>query len=126
VDVPHGLPEQLRRLEEELLRPEVRSSRAELEARLAADFLEIGRSGGIYDRAAIIEALAAEGAAEPAVARVEDFSVLLLAPDVALATWRSVREGAAGGQPADTLRCSIWRRERGAWRMVFHQATPSG
>ena len=109
-----------------LLRPAIRSSRAELEARLAPDFAEIGRSGRVYDRASLVEALAAEGDDAPPVTHVEDFSVRLLAPGIALATYRSVRENPAGGPPAVALRSSIWRREGDAWRMAFHQGTPTG
>ncbi len=126
MEAPHDLVLHLQGLEEDLLRPDIRSSRAELEARLAPDFAEIGRSGRVYDRASLVEALAAEGDAAPPVIRIDGFSVRLLAPDVALATYRSVREGPAGGPPSVTLRSSIWRGEGDAWRMAFHQGTPSG
>ncbi len=126
MDADPVLVETLRRLEEELLRPDVRRSRAALETRLAPDFIEIGRSGRAYDREAIIGALAAE---EMGTARVwiEDFAVRLLAPGVALATYRSVRDEAAGvASPAATLRSSTWRLDRdGRWRMMFHQGTPT-
>ncbi len=118
--------ETIRRLEEELLRPEVRRSRAAVEALLAPDFTEIGASGRTWDRPGIIAAVADEG---PVDVRIEDFAVRLLAPGVALATYRSVRDGAAGdGEPSSiALRVSIWRREGdGSWRMTFHQGTPSG
>jgi hypothetical protein len=126
VDADPGLIAHLRHLEEELLRPEVRRSRAALEALLAPDFVEVGRSGRVYDRDAIVAALANEPADRSGrpVARIEAFAVRLLAPGVALATYRSV-----GGTPAGdavTLRASIWRREpAGAWRMTYHQGTPS-
>ena len=45
MDADPALVETLRSLEEELLRPEVRRSRAALEALLAPDFTEIGASG---------------------------------------------------------------------------------
>jgi hypothetical protein len=122
VDAAAGLTAHLHRLEEELLRPEVRRSRAALEALLAPDFTEIGRSGRAYDREAIIAALAAE---ERGPIRVEDFAVRILAPGVALATYRSVGETPAGDVVA--LRASIWRHEAdGAWRMTYHQGTPAG
>ncbi len=122
-----GLAATLRRLEADLLRPKIRGSTVELEARLAPDFLEFGSSGRVYDRAAIVALLAAETAEGRAPAsRIEGFSVRLLAADVALATYRSVRAGAEAGPPAGALRSSIWRRGGGAWRMVFHQGTPTG
>jgi len=125
VDADPGLAAHLRRLEEELLRPEVRASRAALEALLATDFIEIGRSGRVYDREGILAALAAEGAGATPDLRVEGFSVRVLAPGVALATYRSMAEDAAGGRPRVTLRSSIWRHEDDRWRMAFHQGTPA-
>jgi hypothetical protein len=127
MDADPALVETLRRLEEELLRPEVRRSRAALEARLAPDFFEIGASGRTYNREAIVGALAAdETATEPI--KVEGFAVRMLAPGVALATYRSVRDEVGGrGSSATTLRSSTWRLDRdGAWRMTFHQGTPAG
>ncbi len=125
MEAPSDLVAGLRRLEEDLLRPAIRRSRAELEERLAPDFVEFGRSGRTYDRPAIVAALAAEvGDVQPSV-RIEDFLVRLLAPDVALATYRSVLEDAGGGEPLVALRSSIWRRDGDGWRMTFHQGTPS-
>jgi hypothetical protein len=127
MDAPPDLVARLRRLEEDLLRPEIRSSRTELEARLASDFVELGRSGRVYDRASLIAALAAEDAGDRRVIHVDDFSVRLLAPGVALATYRSIRDGAAGAPPSTTLRTSIWcLAADGSWRLTFHQGTPTG
>lgn len=129
MDADPDLIAHLRRLEEELLRPEVRRSRAALEALLAPDFVEIGRSGRVYDRATIVAALASEAGAgsDRPVARIEDFTVRLLAPDVALATYRSTRGAESGAGPrTHARRSSTWRREPGgAWRLAFHQATPT-
>lgn len=126
MDADADLVEHLRRLEAELLRPGVRRSRAALEALLAPDFVEVGRSGRVYDRVAIAAALAAE-AADPSgrpVARIEAFAVRRLASDVALATYRSV--GATPAGDVVTLRASIWRRrDDGAWQMTYHQGTPA-
>lgn len=128
VDADAALLARLRRLEEDLLRPAVRRSRAALEALLAPDFVEIGRSGRVYDREAIVAALAIEDAgAATAVAGVEDFTVRVLAPGVALATYRSLHADPGGRAPVVARRSSIWRRDAdGAWRMTFHQGTPAG
>lgn len=123
MDAAPALVARLRFLEEDLLRPEVRRSAQELEARLAPDFVEFGSSGGVFDRAAIISALGAEASA---AVRIEGFAVRMLAADVALATYRSIRAGPPGGSPTSALRASIWRRENGTWRMAFHQGTPAG
>lgn len=124
MDANSALVETLRRLEEELLQPEVRRSLAALEERLAPDFVEIGASGRTWDRPTIVAALADE---EPAAVRVEGLAVRLLATEVALVTYRAAHDGGDGSPPSVTLRSSIWRRDPdGAWRMTFHQGTRAG
>jgi hypothetical protein len=118
------LAEHLRTLEVELTTQKVRRSRAALEALLTPDYIEFGASGRAYDRASTIETLLAEGAA-PRIA-LEDVAVRVMAPDVALLTYRSVIEHPAGGTPTVALRASLWHRQGdGAWRLAFHQGTPS-
>jgi len=121
-DAAAGLAAHLRGLEEDLLRPGIRRSPGELEARIAPDFAEFGRSGRVYDRAALIAALADE---RPVVVVISDFIVRLLAPGVALATYHSLATG-PDGRPVGALRSSIWRRDDERWLLVFHQGTPTG
>lgn len=99
-----------------------------LETLLAPDFVEIGRSGRVYDRDAIVAALVTEDAGgATVVAGVEDFAVRVLAPGVALATYRSLHADPAGRAQVVARRSSIWRRDAdGAWRLTFHQGTPAG
>ena len=47
----------LRRLEEQLLQPETRSSADQLGKLLADEFIEFGSSGRVFDKAKIIESL---------------------------------------------------------------------
>jgi glyoxylase I family protein len=77
------------------------------------DFVEFGRSGRVWTRETIREVL--EGPPTDPVP-IAGFEVALLADDVALATYR-----AAGAN-----RSSVWVRRDGAWKMRFHQGTPSG
>lgn len=101
--------------EEELLVLEQRlASRegiGELGELLSEDFVEIGSSGAVYDKA---QALAAMQGAPPSELPIADFGVRLVAPDVALAAY------CAGG----SLRSSVWVRGDGGWRILFHQGTP--
>ncbi len=125
----------LRERELALLDPAVRRDRRRLEALLADDFLEFGRSGGVHDKAGVVAALTAADAEDPAGALVtREFAARRLGPDLALLTYRSIR--APGGEALrsdapstlsaqHTLRSSIWRRESGQWRLVFHQGTPA-
>ncbi len=117
------LAEHLRRLEAELVSPEVWRSRAALEARMTPDFVEFASEGRVYDRSALVAELF--GRVPPPI-QVEDFTVRELGPEVALVTYRSVIDRSAGEPPAIALRSSVWRREDGSWRITFHHWTPAG
>ena len=117
-DVDQSTADELLLLEVRLLTPAVRQSPDELERLLADDFVEIGASGRQFDRRQIIEALQGE---PPAELSLHDFRVVLLAPDVALATYRSARQ--TPGAARHSLRSSIWVRRADRWQLVFHQGT---
>lgn len=110
----------LRALEGLLLSPAVRGSFARAEALLAADCLEIGSSGCVYDRDEILAALAAAGEVR---IEIRDFEARMVSADIALASYRSVKCGPGGGE-THALRSSLWRRKGEEWELVFHQGTP--
>jgi hypothetical protein len=117
-----ALAEHLRRLEAELVSPEVWRSREALEARMTSDFVEFASEGRVDDRSELVAELF--GRVPPPI-RIEDFTVRELRPEFALVTYRSVIER-PGERPATVLRPSIWRREDGSWRIAFHHWTPAG
>jgi hypothetical protein len=107
----------LRQLELALLDSAVRNRPVEVAAILADDFIEFGCSGRIFDKRQIIEAISGE----PLVRRsVTEFRVRGLADVVALISYRVSRDDGNS-----SLRCSIWQRMSGEWRMLFHQGTPT-
>lgn len=113
-----ALTAELRALEDSILDPALRADPARLRALLAPDFTEFGASGRVFDRDGIVAALAAESG-RPATRRARGFKVRLLAPGVALTTWRVQRDDGS-----ETLRSSIWQRQAdGRWLIVFHQGT---
>jgi glyoxylase I family protein len=105
----------IKRLEEKLLNAGIRKEPEELENLLSADFLEIGSSGRIYNRAETVEALKDE---TPAEFTLSDFKAVRISEDIILAVYKAAR-----GRNA-SLRSSIWRLENGSWKMRFHQGTP--
>ncbi len=111
--VSEALATHLRELENHLLQPSVRENSHAAGDLIAPDFREIGRSGKVYDRTQILDAMVAEPLAEKLV--VEAFEARELAPNVVLATYRC----------GETLRSSIWRMEGERWQIVFHQGTAS-
>ncbi len=121
-DVPDA--DFFRILEQKLHRPEVRRSPDAVRALLADDFMEFGCSGTVYDKASIIEALAAEPATEAAlVPDVDEFTTRPLSETTVLVTYRSSRRGPDGIGARITLRSSIWTLIDDRWQMLFHQGT---
>lgn len=119
------IADRLLALERALLDPATRGDRTRMSALLTEDFIEFGSSGRIWTRSEILDLLETEQYTPPAL---EDFACRLIAPGVALVTYRTVRSGAqsdaqnAGRQV--TLRSSIWVEESpDRWRLRFHQGT---
>lgn len=114
------LVERLKGLEERLLEPEVRKSAPALGELLDDDFREFASSGRIFDKAQIIRLLQDAPKAHSSLA---DFKAILLAPGVALTTFRYSRGAASDRPAAESLRSSVWRQTNGRWQMLFHQGT---
>ena len=112
----------LRSLEEELWREETRFDRARMEALLAPDFVEFGRSGRRYRRE---DTLAAEPAPIQALLPLPEFAARLLALDVAQVTYLSVVR--YGDEVQYGRRSSLWSRapDGEGWVLRFHQGTPT-
>jgi len=103
-------------LEQLLMDPHFRRESDEVAGLLADGFLEFGASGRSWTGREILAQLATEPG-QPAP-RMENIAVRGLAEDAALITYRAVRGDEA------TLRSSVWLRDRGQWRIAFHQGTP--
>ena len=101
--------------ERELLQPEVRRSRAALEALLHPDFREIGRSGRCWTREEMLDELPLSDHGPPA--RLEEVRTEPVGDGIVLLIYRAV--GVAGS----SQRSSLWVRVDGTWRVRFHQGT---
>ena len=116
------LVDELLKLESSLHKRDVRSSARALSELLADEFVEFGSSGRIFNKSAIIDALAVESGDLQVF--VDDFAVRELVPNVALVTYVVAEPS---GQPTamvrTSLRSSIWQMRDGRWQMIFHQGT---
>lgn len=92
-----------------------------MEGLLSDDFIEFGSSGRVFDKGAIIEAVAGQKTVH---IEMTDFRTSLLAPDIVLATYRASITRQDTDSATLSLRSSIWKLSSGQWRMVFHQGTP--
>jgi hypothetical protein len=106
-------------MEEDLFRPEVRSSPEKTSAYLAEEFREFGSSGRIFTKSEILAELSSES---PRTITLDSFQCEALAPNVALVTYRSIRTVALG-IPVHANRSSLWVLRQGRWQMIFHQGT---
>ena len=118
--VPPDLENHLRTLEESHLRPEVLSDPDSLRALLAEDFVEIGSSGSVVNRAAVLQVVPGQPAFHW---RIDDFHVRVLSPAVALTTYRLSAWSASETERSVTLRSSVWVQRERAWVLAFHQGT---
>lgn len=116
------LLEELRGLETELHKDQIRRNRRRMEKLLHPDFVEFGRSGARYTRADILKEFD-QRTVLPAI-RSEDFAVALLAEGVALLTYLSAHGNAGGNPHQRTLRSSVWVHTETGWQVRFHQGTP--
>jgi hypothetical protein len=118
-----SLVSELQALEVELHHPGVRCDVARLGQLLHAGFHEVGRSGREYDRATVLRFLAQQE--NPPSVVSNDFSASLLAPGVALLTYRSAHRQQDGSLASHTLRSSVWLRVGSLWQLRYHQGTPA-
>ncbi|MEQ1515355.1 MAG: DUF4440 domain-containing protein [Usitatibacteraceae bacterium] len=97
------------------------ADQSEVAALLRDDFFEYGSSGGTIDKRMVLEYLG-----DDVVDMTSgDFKLDLLAEDVALLTYRSIKRFGSSAAPAYANRSSIWTRTDGKWQMFFHQGTPT-
>jgi hypothetical protein len=123
------LSDRLLDLETMLFDPSVRRDTNTVAELLTDDFREFGTSGRIYTKLDILAELSTE---QPVMITISDFTCDLLAPSVALVTYKSFAtvDSRSGSQ---ALRSSLWvlkpgeirygSPREGTWQMQFHQGT---
>lgn len=118
--VDSNLATQLEVLERALLDPCVRADRARVCDMLADDFLEVGASGAVFGKDAVLQALPQEQGVR---FDADAMRVCLVTDAVARVNYVATRT--AKDDVRRSPRTSLWRCEAdGRWRMVFHQGTP--
>jgi hypothetical protein len=115
------LTQQFYDLETALLKPEVRSSREELDKLLADEFMEFGSSGSVYHKSDTLKGLTTS--TDKIVFEVTDFEAKELSADFVLTTFKTKRT-INDTDIVISLRSSIWKKTGGNWQMFFHQGTP--
>ncbi|WP_285728079.1 ribonuclease HI family protein [Psychromicrobium xiongbiense] len=101
-------------LERQLLDPAIRADASRVAVLLHPDFEEIGASGRLWSRDALIATMAEDFVAP----LIDQLNAAVLTEDAILLTYRSL------GMNGAALRSSLWLRHQGQWRLRFHQGTP--
>jgi hypothetical protein len=87
---------------------------------LTDDFREFGSSGLIYTKQDILNRLPAETNKTEYI--VSNFEIKILSEDVVVTNFKTEKV-INDTEKATSLRTSIWRKEKGTWKMFFHQGT---
>lgn len=109
---PEALVEELER---ELLGPLVRGDMGRTAVLLHPDFMEIGSSGRVWTRDAMMMALEEDPGERT---DIEILGAERIGSSAVLLTYRSF------ARSGTTLRSSLWVLDGGRWRLRFHQGTP--
>lgn len=106
---------EVRAAEEALLTSATRHDAARLTELLHPDFVEVGRSGRLWNREDIIAALLDE--TDRPTPHTDEWEVHQVAADVILATFRVV------GRQRESRHASVWVLHEGRPRLRYHQGT---
>ncbi|KQV15034.1 MULTISPECIES: nuclear transport factor 2 family protein [unclassified Pseudomonas] len=114
------LSQTLLQLEQRLQSQDVRCDAEEIALLIADDFIEFGASGSTWTKADLVEHLPDQ----PFTKRtISEFAVKQLSEHTVLVTYHCHTATSSQRAPANSLRCSIWRKQDEQWQMVFHQGT---
>ncbi len=108
--------------EKDLLTFEVRSSAKKLKELISDDFKEIGASGAYFGLSEVLERLPTE-ASWCWSAQTQDWEFRFLSDDIAQTIHRAFIIHNQEDEGVYSRRMSIWRKEKGLWKMYYHQGT---
>lgn len=110
------------KLENDLLKPEIRQSVEKTSELLIDGFTEFTSSGNIYYYN--IGQVINEGDDLQEIDwEITDFEINTLSNDCVLATYRLTKHSELNENKKYSLRSSIWKCFEGKWKMIFHQGT---
>ena len=114
----------LRKLEESLLKKEIRANPNKLNELIHESFIEIGYSGKTYEKTDILTSLPNEKDSESEYWS-QDYSFISLSTDLVLIMYLEARMDKNGKLSRYAKRTSIWFNNADKWQIKFHQGTPT-
>jgi len=106
-------------LEMDFMKADFCRDKERLAARFSDDFIEFGQSGRVLTKPAVVDALSRLTANRKI--HLSDFCVRPLPFGAFLVTYQAHEED--NGRKSS--RSSIWEKDNGQWKLVFHQGTTS-
>ena len=115
-----NLTEHIKQLETQLLSPDVRKNPVELDKLIDDEYIEIGKSGRIWTKKTVIDALRIE---QNTKINITDFRLRLISDNIALVTYSAYQNPSSDNPGIKSLRSSVWKMSGSMWRIIFHQGT---
>ncbi|MHA7813858.1 MAG: nuclear transport factor 2 family protein [Phycisphaerales bacterium] len=123
--VTRQISEEALKLEQSHLKPEIRSSRIQLDHLLHPEYIEIGASGTTYTKAQVLDTLPEHDQPEYEILKFHGKPIDPPTPySYFTHTTYTLQEIYPDGSSRRTLRSSIWAQDQGKWLLKFHQGTP--
>ena len=110
------------KLENDLLKSEVRKSPQKISELLAEDFIEFTSSGSEYHYKSG-DVFQKQGHNSELLWNITDFKIKQLSDDCILAIYKVIKHNETNENKKYSLRSSIWKSYSGKWKMLFHQGT---
>ena len=114
------LEETIIELELSLLKPEIRSSKQQLNRLLADDFLEIPSTGIPYNKSQALMRIPNEETPE---FTLQDYQLRILSENLVQLIYKASVKRQNDKKITYSQRNSLWKKTAGKWQMVFHQGT---
>lgn len=116
------ISEHILKLENDLLKSEVRKSAERIKELLAEDFIEFTSSGNVafYKAGQVFQE---KDDNTELNWEIKDFHIRELSHNCVLAMYKVIKYDEIDESKKYSLRSSIWKCFNGQWKMVFHQGT---
>lgn len=121
-DKVKSISEQILKLENDLLKTEVRKSPERINEILSDDFIEFTSSGGEYHYKKG-EVFQKNNDSTQLLWEIVDFNIKQLSNDCVLAMYKVIKHNQIDEKKKYSLRSSIWKYSNKQWKMIFHQGT---
>ncbi len=118
-----NLTKQIQILEERLLHSDMQENPFLLDELLAQSFEEIGDTGNVTSRQAVVEWLMNKDKNDRWL--LTHFRINVLSADIVLAIYQAQKVRGGNITAAVSTRSSVWKRYDNHWKMVFHQVSRS-